>query len=97
MGAKVGQPDRAVWCIDGDGCFQMTNQELATCVINNIPIKVAVINNSSLVVEEVLPLPDHAQRTVVDDRDPARDVVDVAGSELLLGQLEAPGAVRAPH
>ncbi len=48
MGAKVGQPDRAVWAIDGDGCFQMTNQELATCVINQIPIKVAVINNSSL-------------------------------------------------
>jgi acetolactate synthase-1/2/3 large subunit len=37
-----------VWAIDGDGCYQMTNQELATCVINNIPIKVAVINNSSL-------------------------------------------------
>ena len=48
MGAKVGNPDRVVWSIDGDGCFQMTNQELATCVINNIPIKVAVINNSSL-------------------------------------------------
>ena len=48
MGAKVGQPDRVVWSIDGDGCFQMTNQELATCVINDIPIKVAVINNSSL-------------------------------------------------
>ncbi|WP_066516493.1 acetolactate synthase large subunit [Curtobacterium ammoniigenes] len=48
MGAKVGQPDRVVWSIDGDGCFQMTNQELATCVINNIPIKVAIINNSSL-------------------------------------------------
>ncbi len=48
MGAKVGMPDTAVWAIDGDGCFQMTNQELATCVINNIPIKVAVINNSSL-------------------------------------------------
>ncbi len=48
MGAKVGQPDREVWAIDGDGCFQMTNQELATCVINEIPIKVAVINNSSL-------------------------------------------------
>jgi acetolactate synthase-1/2/3 large subunit len=48
MGAKVGKPDTAVWAIDGDGCFQMTNQELATCVINNIPIKVAVINNSSL-------------------------------------------------
>ena len=48
MGAKVGEPDRVVWAIDGDGCFQMTNQELATCVINDIPIKVAVINNSSL-------------------------------------------------
>ena len=48
MGAKVGQPDRTVWAIDGDGCFQMTNQELATCAINKIPIKVAVINNSSL-------------------------------------------------
>ena len=48
MGAKVAQPDRLVWAIDGDGCFQMTNQELATCTINNIPIKVAIINNSSL-------------------------------------------------
>lgn len=48
MGAKVAQPERTVWAIDGDGCFQMTNQELATCVINNIPIKVAIINNSSL-------------------------------------------------
>jgi len=48
MGAKAGLPDRTVWAIDGDGCFQMTNQELATCVINEIPIKVAVINNSSL-------------------------------------------------
>ncbi len=48
MGAKVAQPDRTVWAIDGDGCFQMTNQELATCTINDIPIKVAIINNSSL-------------------------------------------------
>ena len=48
MGAQVGEPERTVWAIDGDGCFQMTNQELATCVINNIPIKVAIINNSSL-------------------------------------------------
>ena len=48
MGAKVAEPDRVVWSIDGDGCFQMTNQELATCVVNNIPIKVAIINNSSL-------------------------------------------------
>ncbi len=48
MGAKVGRPDATVWAIDGDGCFQMTNQELATCTINEIPIKVALINNSSL-------------------------------------------------
>jgi acetolactate synthase-1/2/3 large subunit len=48
MGAKVGAPDKTVWAIDGDGCFQMTNQELATCTINNIPIKVGLINNNAL-------------------------------------------------
>ena len=48
MGAKVGKPDTTVWAIDGDGCFQMTNQELATCTIEGIPIKVAIINNESL-------------------------------------------------
>ena len=48
MGAKVGKPDAVVWAIDGDGCFQMTNQELATCAIEGIPIKVAVINNGNL-------------------------------------------------
>ena len=48
MGAQVGNPDKVVWAIDGDGCFQMTNQELATCVVNKIPIKIALINNSVL-------------------------------------------------
>ena len=48
MGAKVGRPEAAVWAIDGDGCFQMTNQELVTCALNQIPIKVAIINNESL-------------------------------------------------
>jgi acetolactate synthase I/II/III large subunit len=48
MGAKVGSPDKAVWAIDGDGCFQMTNQELATCALEGIPVKVAVINNGNL-------------------------------------------------
>lgn len=48
MGAKVGWPEKTVWAIDGDGCFQMTSQELVTCALNNIPIKVAIINNSSL-------------------------------------------------
>jgi acetolactate synthase-1/2/3 large subunit len=48
MGAKVGRPDALVWAIDGDGCFQMTNQELTTCAIEGIPVKIAVINNQSL-------------------------------------------------
>ncbi|MCF8537451.1 MAG: acetolactate synthase large subunit [Candidatus Nanopelagicales bacterium] len=48
MGAKVARPDATVWAVDGDGCFQMTNQELATCTINDIPIKVALINNGNL-------------------------------------------------
>jgi len=48
MGAKVGAPDTPVWAIDGDGCFQMTNQELVTCALNNIPVKIAIINNESL-------------------------------------------------
>jgi len=48
MGAQVGQPDRQVWGIDGDGSFQMTNQELVTCAIEGIPIKIAVLNNESL-------------------------------------------------
>jgi acetolactate synthase-1/2/3 large subunit len=48
MGAKVGRPDATVWAIDGDGCFQMTNQELATCALEGIPIKVAIINNGAL-------------------------------------------------
>ncbi|HUZ36914.1 MAG TPA: acetolactate synthase large subunit [Streptosporangiaceae bacterium] len=48
MGAKVGRPDAAVWAIDGDGCFQMTNQELATCTVEGIPVKIAIINNGNL-------------------------------------------------
>jgi acetolactate synthase-1/2/3 large subunit len=48
MGAKVGRPDATVWAVDGDGCFQMTNAELATCAIEGIPIKVAVMNNGNL-------------------------------------------------
>ena len=48
MGAKVGRPDATVWAIDGDGCFQMTNQELATCALEGIGVKVAIINNGSL-------------------------------------------------
>ena len=48
IGAKVGCPDRTVWAVDGDGCFQMTAQELVTASVERIPIKVAVLNNSYL-------------------------------------------------
>jgi acetolactate synthase-1/2/3 large subunit len=48
MGAQVANPDKVVWAVDGDGCIQMTGQELTTCAIEGIPVKVALINNSSL-------------------------------------------------
>ncbi|WP_369806151.1 acetolactate synthase large subunit [Mycobacterium sp. E3251] len=48
MGAKMARPEAEVWAVDGDGCFQMTNQELATCAIEGVPIKVALINNGNL-------------------------------------------------
>jgi len=48
IGAKVGRPDRTVWAIDGDGCFQMTAQELVTASVERIPVKVAILNNSYL-------------------------------------------------
>ncbi|MDR2380627.1 MAG: acetolactate synthase large subunit [Bifidobacteriaceae bacterium] len=48
MGAQVAHPGREVWAVDGDGCFQMTGHELVTCALNGIPVKVALINNSSL-------------------------------------------------
>jgi hypothetical protein len=48
IGAKVGRPERMVWAVDGDGCFQMTAQELTTASIERIPVKVAILNNSYL-------------------------------------------------
>jgi acetolactate synthase-1/2/3 large subunit len=48
IGAKVGRPDRTVWAVDGDGCFQMTAQELVTATAERIPIKVAILNNAYL-------------------------------------------------
>ncbi|RIK06680.1 MAG: acetolactate synthase large subunit [Acidobacteria bacterium] len=48
IGAKVGRPDETVWAIDGDGCFQMTGQELITASISRIPVKIAILNNAYL-------------------------------------------------
>jgi acetolactate synthase-1/2/3 large subunit len=72
MGAKVGRPDATVWAVDGDGCFQMTGRELATCAINDIPIKVALINNSSLgMVRQLQSLYYNDRITNVDLRHPS--------------------------
>lgn len=48
IGAKVGRPDKTVWAIDGDGCFQMTSQELITAAVEQIPVKIGILNNSNL-------------------------------------------------
>ncbi len=48
IGAKVGRPDRTVWAVDGDGCFQMTAQELVTASAERIPVKIAILNNAYL-------------------------------------------------
>ena len=48
IGAKVGRPERTVWAIDGDGCFQMTAQELVTARVEGISVKIAILNNSYL-------------------------------------------------
>jgi acetolactate synthase-1/2/3 large subunit len=48
IGAKVGRPERTVWAIDGDGCFQMTAQELVTATAERIPVKIAILNNAYL-------------------------------------------------
>ncbi|HLX78336.1 MAG TPA: thiamine pyrophosphate-dependent enzyme, partial [Acidimicrobiales bacterium] len=48
LGAKVGRPEQMVWAVDGDGCFQMTAQELITATVGRIPVKIAILNNSYL-------------------------------------------------
>ena len=48
IGAKVGKPERTVWAVDGDGCFQMTAQELVTASAERIPVKIAILNNAYL-------------------------------------------------
>jgi acetolactate synthase-1/2/3 large subunit len=48
IGAKVGMPDRTVWAVDGDGCFQMTAQEMVTAATERIPVKIAILNNAYL-------------------------------------------------
>ena len=48
IGAKAARPDATVVCVDGDGCFQMTSQELATAVLEDLPIVTVIVNNGYL-------------------------------------------------
>jgi acetolactate synthase-1/2/3 large subunit len=83
MGAKVGRPDTTVWAIDGDGCFQMTNQELATCALEGIPVKVAVINNGSLGMVRQWQTLFYNERYSNTDLHPAEpEAVPVAGTRI---------------
>jgi acetolactate synthase I/II/III large subunit len=105
MGAKVGRPDACVWAIDGDGCFQMTNQELATCTVNSIPIKVAIINNGNLGMVRQWQTLFYNERYSNTDLDrghggPARGHPDpglaVAGGELPTEPGDRPRGTRIP-
>ncbi len=91
MGAKVGMRDACVWAIDGDGCFQMTNQELATCALEGIPIKVAIINNGNLGMVRQWQTLFYGERYSNTDLRRAGTSADLPGA--MPGAPEAPRAV----
>ena len=100
MGAKVGRPEATVWAIDGDGCFQMTNQELATCTLEGIPIKVAIINNGALGMVRQWQTLFYGQRYSNTDlkrgKRPVPDFVALAEAYGCVGlRCDAPGEVDA--
>ncbi|RZL77006.1 MAG: acetolactate synthase large subunit [Rhodococcus sp. (in: high G+C Gram-positive bacteria)] len=86
LGAKLGAPDREVWAIDGDGCFQMTNQELATAAIEGVPIKVALINNGNLgMVKQLQAIHYEGRYSNVDLGTHAHRIPDFVGLSEALG------------
>ncbi|HWG12283.1 MAG TPA: acetolactate synthase large subunit [Streptosporangiaceae bacterium] len=91
MGAKMGERDATVWAIDGDGCFQMTNQELATCALEGIPIKVAIINNGNLGMVRQWQTLFYGERYSNTDLRRAGTSADLPGA--MPGSPEAPAAV----
>jgi acetolactate synthase, large subunit, biosynthetic type len=82
IGAQIGNPDRLVVSINGDGGMQMCAQELAVCAINNIPVKIAVINN------QVLGMVRQWQEIIYDNR---YSHIDLAGSPDFVKLAEAYG------
>ena len=96
VGAKTAVPERTVWAIDGDGCFQMTCQELITASVEGIPIKVAVMNNQSLgMVKQWQRLFYHGRYSAVDLTDHTPDYVKLAEAMGCAGlRADLPGEVR---
>jgi acetolactate synthase-1/2/3 large subunit len=95
MGAKVGRPEAAVWAIDGDGCFQMTNQELATCTVEGIPVKIAIINNGNLGMVRQWQTLFYNERYSHTDLDKASAAAEPPGSGEAAGD-RAPLGTRVP-
>jgi acetolactate synthase-1/2/3 large subunit len=96
VGAKTAVPERTVWAIDGDGCFQMTCQELITASVEGIPIKVAVMNNQSLgMVKQWQRLFYHGRYSAIDLTDHTPDYVKLAEAMGCAGlRADQPGEVR---
>jgi acetolactate synthase I/II/III large subunit len=91
VGAKTAVPDRTVWAIDGDGCFQMTCQELITASVEGIPVKVAVMNNHSLGMVK------QWQRLFYDGRYSAVDLTDHTPDYVKLAEAMGCAGLRADH
>ena len=91
IGAQVGVPDEVVLAIDGDGCFQMTMQELITASVEHIPVKIAVMNNSSLGMVK------QWQRLFYDERYSAVDLTDHTPDYVGLAEAMGCAGMRAEH
>jgi acetolactate synthase-1/2/3 large subunit len=91
VGAKVAAPDRTVFAIDGDGCFQMTMQELITASVEHIPVKIAVMNNHSLGMVR------QWQRLFYGERYSAVDLTDHTPDYVKLAEAMGCVGLRADH
>ena len=91
IGAKVAAPDELVLAIDGDGCFQMTLQELITASIEGIPVKIAVMNNAALGMVK------QWQRLFYAERYSAVDLTDHTPDYVALAEAMGCVGMRAEH
>ncbi len=91
IGAKVGMPDQLVYAIDGDGCFQMTMQELTTASTEGVPIKIAVLNNNNLGMVR------QWQRLFYNERFSATELTDHTPDYVKLAEAMGCVGLRAEH